>query len=312
VINTMNSLAIDAGGLEQLKTEAGRDPKGAARKAATQFEAMFLQMVLKSMRDATPQSELSSDSSQQTYTSMLDAQIAQKMAGKGVGLADALVKQLTRQMGTIKPETASGGLDGKTVIGKSDPSGPSIALTARTAGQPRATVDMDPNLVSKGTKKLSANQAAFVQKMWEPAAAAERSTGVPASFIIGQAALETGWGKREIRDGEGKPSFNLFGIKASTTWTGPTVSTLTTEYLDHGRVKIVDKFRAYGSYQAAFEDWAKLMSNSPRYGQVLKAGGSIHEFANGLQKAGYATDPAYASKLTRVIEQTLSLRGALT
>ena len=308
MINTMNSLAIDAGGLEQLKIEAGRDPKGAAKKAATQFEAMFLQMVLKSMRDATPQSELSSDASQQTYTSMLDAQLAQKMAGKGVGLADALVKQLTRQMGAIKPEPGASDSVGKPLPGKSG----ALSLPFGAAlGQPRSTVDLDPNLLGLAAKKLSPEQTAFIQKMWEPAAAAERSTGVPAGFIVGQAALETGWGKREIRDAEGQSSFNLFGIKAGTAWTGPTVSATTTEYGEQGKVKIVDKFRAYGSYQAAFEDWAKLMSHSPRYGQVLKSGGSISEFASSLQKAGYATDPAYASKLTRVIEQALSARRLL-
>lgn len=329
-MTSVNGLAIESRSLEQLKQEASRDPKAAVKKAATQFEAMFMQMVLKSMRDATPQSGLFSDSSQQTYTSMLDSQLAQKIAGKGVGLADALTRQLSRQMGFDKP--AQMPAPGKSVSGlvgpapqisldrlrsqlqqalgaaSTDDSPMSSARAVQTAGRPDSTVRMPAAL----SGSLSGQQREFVQKMWDPAVAAERSTGVPALFIIGQAALETGWGKREIKDAQGNNSFNVFGIKAGSQWGGATVSTLTTEYTDQGKVRTVDRFRSYGSYKEAFEDWAKLMSSSPRYGQVLKTGGSVGEFASGLQRAGYATDPAYAGKLTRTIEQTLRIRRLVT
>ena len=256
-MNATNGLAIESRSLEQLKQEAARDPKSAVRKAATQFEAMFLQMVLKSMRDATMQSGLTQDSSQQTFTTMLDSQLAQKMAGRGMGLADALTRQMSRQM-KFDPEN-SGPLELKPLnrpsaaplsgmpqislerlraqLGSSAPPGAPPG-TAASVGAP--TPGPMPS-----TANLSASQRSFVQGLWEPALAAERSTGVPASFIIGQAALETGWGKHQIRDAQGNPSFNLFGIKAGSSWNGPSVSATTTEYKDGNRMKVVEKFRAY-------------------------------------------------------------------
>ena len=148
--------------------------------------------------------------------------------------------------------------------------------------------------------------------MWGAAAAAERSTGVPAGFIVGQAALESGWGRQEIRHADGRSAHNLFGIKAGPGWRGASVETATTEYVDGRPVKSVERFRAYGSYDEAFGDWAKLMASNPRYAGVLQAGGNLESFARGLQRAGYATDPAYAAKLTRTIGQALSLRAAST
>jgi flagellar protein FlgJ len=144
------------------------------------------------------------------------------------------------------------------------------------------------------------------------AVAAERSTGVPAGFIVGQAALETGWGRQEIRHADGRSAHNLFGIKAGAGWRGGTVDATTTEYVDGRAVKTVERFRAYASHEEAFADWAKLMASNPRYAGVLQAGGSIEAFSRNLQKAGYATDPDYASKLTRTITQALTLRRAST
>ena len=129
---------------------------------------------------------------------------------------------------------------------------------------------------------------------------------MPAQFILGQAALESGWGKREIAGKGGDPSHNLFGIKAGKGWTGKTVDVMTTEYVNGKAQKLVQKFRAYDSYADAFGDWAKLIGNNPRYAKVLEAGReSAAQFAQGLQQAGYATDPLYAAKLTKVINHQL-------
>jgi flagellar protein FlgJ len=160
--------------------------------------------------------------------------------------------------------------------------------------------------------RRGAAQSAFVDRMWHAAAAAERSTGVPAGFIVGQAALETGWGRAEIRHADGRSAHNLFGIKAGPGWRGETVEATTTEFVDGRAVKTVERFRAYGSYEASFADWARLMASNPRYAGVLQAGGSIESFSRNLQKAGYATDPDYASKLTRTITQALTLRREST
>jgi flagellar protein FlgJ len=147
-----------------------------------------------------------------------------------------------------------------------------------------------------------------VQQHTQAAQAAEAATGIPAAFMIGQAAHESGWGRREIRHADGTPSHNLFGIKAGPDWKGAVAETLTTEFVDGRAVKTVAKFRAYASHAESFADYARLMKNSPRYQQVLAQAQDAGSFASGLQRAGYATDPAYAEKLTRIINTTLRLQ----
>jgi flagellar protein FlgJ len=124
--------------------------------------------------------------------------------------------------------------------------------------------------------------------------------------MLGQAALESGWGKREIKQADGSASHNLFGVKAGKSWTGKTVNVATTEYVNGVPQKRVEKFRAYDSYAAAFEDYAKLLSNNPRYKNVVANASDAHNFARGLQRAGYATDPNYAQKLSSIIQRRLS------
>lgn len=125
--------------------------------------------------------------------------------------------------------------------------------------------------------------------------------------MLGQAALESGWGKRELRAADGTPSHNLFGIKAGSNWAGQVVEAVTTEYVNGVAHKTVEKFRAYHSYADAFRDYANLLRTNPRYAEVLaQAAGGLDAdgFALGLQRAGYATDPSYADKLIRIIKNT--------
>ena len=128
--------------------------------------------------------------------------------------------------------------------------------------------------------------------------------------MIGQAGHETGWGKSEIRHADGSPSFNLFGIKATSAWKGKVAEVTTTEYVNGEARKVKAKFRAYDSYEDAFRDYARLIGNSPRFEKVMALLDSVQGFASGLQKAGYATDPQYAAKLSRAINTTLSLQRA--
>ena len=130
--------------------------------------------------------------------------------------------------------------------------------------------------------------------------------------MVAQAAHESGWGKREILNADGSSSHNLFGIKAGPGWKGATAEITTTEYINGEPRKVVAKFRAYASYAESFNDYAKMMKDSPRYGQVVANASTPRGFSEGLQKAGYATDPAYADKLTRVINTTLRLQRAVT
>ena len=143
--------------------------------------------------------------------------------------------------------------------------------------------------------------------MWPHALAAQEKTGLPAAFVVGQAALESGWGRRDIRDADGNPSHNLFGIKATGGWKGDTVAVLTTEYVDGKPRKMVEEFRKYDSFADAFTDWSRLMTRSSRYAEVLKAGNAA-DFARGLENAGYATDPRYSEKLERTINQALKFK----
>ena len=130
--------------------------------------------------------------------------------------------------------------------------------------------------------------------------------------MLGQAGHETGWGRQEIKNTDGSTSFNLFGIKAGASWTGKVAQVTTTEYVNGEAKKTVAKFRAYGSYEESFRDYAKLINESPRYAQARQQTGSAQAYATGLQRAGYATDPQYAAKLSRAINTSLSLQRVQT
>jgi flagellar protein FlgJ len=322
-------LASDGRSLDALKRDAQRDPHGAVRKAAQQFEALFMQMVLKSMRDALPQSGMLDSTAQQMYTGMLDQQLATRVAASGTGLADMIAKQLTRHMqaaAASPPQTERAPsavppapADRRAEAARPDPNG--AARYAALAPSDPSAADREADLrrndppkalretLGGATSGADSVQRRFVLQHWDHALAAERQTGIAAKFIVGQAALESGWGRHEIRDAAGRPSHNLFGIKAGPNWRGRTVEVLTSEYENGIEKKVVERFRAYDSYGEAFRDWAQLMTSNPRYAQVLRAGRDAHGFADGLRRAGYATDPQYGAKLARVIETADALKG---
>lgn len=349
--NVSGSLASDARSLDALKTGAARDPKASIRQAASQFEALFMQMVMKSMRDAVPKSGMLEGTGSDMFQSMLDTQFAQGLTGKPGGLGELIAKQLMRNMppdavapggAAATPKVSSAGLERNLAAfdaraanprtGDAEdifPSGSQVAAAAAAAARARAmrapSMQRDalssmpmlgPDNPAAAAKpapgKSGAAPAAFVDRMWGAASNAQRATGVPAGFIVGQAALESGWGRQELKYADGRTSFNLFGIKAGSGWKGATVDATTTEFVDGRMIKTVERFRAYGSYEEAFTDWSRLMASNPRYAGVLSAGGSVESFAKNMQRAGYATDPNYASKLTSTITQALALRRVTT
>lgn len=276
-LNPTQSLVADTRTLQALKSSAGQDPKAAVKEAAKQFEALFMQQLMKSMRDASMSSGMLDNEGSKLGTEMLDTQFATKMTGLPGGLADIIAKQLERQMSGAQPAI------------------PSTASTASATGR-------------KGTP----GQAEFVSRHDAAARAAEAESGIPAAFMIAQAAHETGWGRREIRNADGTASNNLFGIKAGPSWKGAVAEVTTTEYVNGEARKVTAKFRAYASAAESFADYAKLMKTSPRYTGVVNSAGSAQGFAQGLQNAGYATDPAYADKLARTINTTLRLQRAMS
>jgi len=152
--------------------------------------------------------------------------------------------------------------------------------------------------------------AAFIEQHEQAAAAAQQASGIPATFMLAQAGHESGWGRRELRHADGSPTHNLFGIKAGTGWKGAVAEVTTTEYVNGEPRRLVQRFRAYANAAESFADYAALMKNQPRYQAVREAGGDARAFANGLQRAGYATDPLYADKLSGAIATAQRLRGS--
>jgi flagellar protein FlgJ len=180
------------------------------------------------------------------------------------------------------------------------------AVSPSPAAAPAAAPDKSGGITSGSVTDAARD---FVSRLWPHALEASRTTGVAPQFILGQAALESGWGRGEIRMADGATSHNLFGVKAGRGWQGPTADVMTTEYVNGAPVKSVERFRAYGSYAEAFKDYANLLAANPRYAQVLNERTDAAAFARGLQQAGYATDPNYADKLTRVITGTVMRVG---
>jgi flagellar protein FlgJ len=292
-----SKFALDVQGVNQLKLDARQSSPEALKQAAQQFEAVFMNMLMKSMREATSQDGMFDSEQTRMYTSMLDQQLTQRMASRGVGLADVMVRQLSVALNVPGEGVASAaeeahGLPLNAPQGDSDP----LRAEARVESyaQPAAAVQ---------SGNQPAHVEAFVQKLLPHAQAASASTGIPARFMLGQAALETGWGKAEIRGADGRNSHNLFGIKAGAGWKGQTVDVVTTEYVNGTPQKQVERFRAYASYADSFRDYASLLQNNARYQNVIAQGRDAAGFAQGLQQAGYATDPNYAQKLMSVIRQ---------
>jgi len=287
-----SALAADANALGKLKMQAGSQTAESIQETAKQFESLFMRELLKSMREAnnTMKSGMLDNAGSDLGTDLLDQQFAVSMSGHPGGLSDLIAQQLTRQMGQM-------GDMSKARAVPADATDASEAATKKVSAAGTKT--------SRGPTE---SQVSFVRQHGKTASDIERATGIPAGYLLGQAGHETGWGKREIKAAGGENSFNLFGIKAGASWKGKVAEVTTTEYVNGVAKKQVAKFRAYDSYQDAFKDYARLMSDSPRYAKVMQQSSTPQAFASGLQKAGYATDPEYAAKLSRAINTTLQLR----
>jgi flagellar protein FlgJ len=276
----------DFQGLAALKSDAKAQAPAALKEAAKQFESLFTQMLLKSMREANQSfgDSMFGGEQGQFYQEMFDDQIAMQLSkGKGLGLADMLIRQLSMAgvPGAADASTQPGG--------KSD----GVSETA-TASAP-----------------IASSKADFVRSMWPHAEQAAREIGVDPHALLAQAALETGWGRSVPCNGSGDCSYNLFGIKAGSQWSGATVSVPTLEFESGIPVRKVERFRSYESAADSFRDYAALMRGSGRYEDVLGSGSDVASFAAALQRGGYATDPAYAQKVVAVAEQVRAVVGEL-
>ena len=272
------SAAWDAQSLNELKAKAGEDPAANIRPVARQVEGMFVQMMLKSMRDALPKDGLFSSEHTRLYTSMYDQQIAQ---------------QMTPEQPLPEEPTAAAPMK--------------FPLETVVRYQNQALSQLVQKAVPRNyDDSLPGDSKAFLAQLSLPAQLASQQSGVPHHLILAQAALESGWGQRQIRRENGEPSYNLFGVKASGNWKGPVTEITTTEYENGEAKKVKAKFRVYSSYLEALSDYVGLLTRNPRYAAVTTAA-SAEQGAQALQDAGYATDPHYARKLTNMIQQMKSI-----
>jgi flagellar protein FlgJ len=309
-------LSLDVQGVDALRRTARTSPQEGAKQAAKQFEVMFMQMMLKSMREATPSDGLLGGQQEKTYTSMLDQQLAQNLSGRGLGLAEAMLTQLNRAMAPEGMQPLPGAA--AEPAGRISPAGALSVPAEKNSSAIQNGYSVPP--VRSRAADLSLYEAAgsgtasakggsptadiedFMSKISAAAQRASQESGVPAQLIMAQAALESGWGKRQIRAEDGSTSYNLFGIKAGKNWKGSVVNATTTEYVDGVAQKTKANFRAYGSYDEAFSDYARFMVSNPRYANVVASSDAVAA-AHGLQRAGYATDPQYGGKLVRIMKQ---------
>ena len=321
---TTQGLAADPGALNALKYSAAREGdggKGALKEAAKQFESLFMRELIKSMRDATQKSGLLEGQCSDLGTDLLDQQMAVQLSGLPGGLSASIERQLSRQMA---PKGADGAAatDNPSAVDATEGqafkplnrSALKALLKYAPAANPGAVVPAEagaaqPAAVARASAP-SQRQSAFVAQHNQAAATVARESGIPAGYMIGQAGHETGWGKSEIRMKDGSSAHNLFGIKATSSWKGKVAEVTTTEYVNGVPRKTTARFRAYDSYADSFRDYARLITRSPRYDKAMDQIGSVQGFAASLQRAGYATDPQYASKLSRAINTTLNLQRA--
>ncbi len=302
----------DFQGLAQLRHDASVPSQETAREAARQFEALFVQMMLKSMRDANA---VLGESQDTTYQEMFDQQIAMEMTrGRGLGVAEMMSRQLgiapeqpvanaTASMATSIPALLSripalrsgaasawGELQAPGFSDLPAPDAPQPDLSAIATAASGERTDFRP-----------ASREEFVREIWPLAVSAGRKLGVEPRAIVAQAALETGWGSRLIRDDAGVSGNNLFGIKADSRWDGERVSVATLEYEGGLPKPQRASFRAYPDLAAGFEDYVRFLSENPRYGEALRNGADAGAYADQLQSSGYATDPRYAEKIRSII-----------
>jgi flagellar protein FlgJ len=296
----------DFQGLAKLRAEARSDSPKALREVARQFEALFLQQMLKSMREASTGEGLMDNDQSKMYQGMYDQQLGIELSkGRGLGLAETLMRQLGQQM----PGRQA---DAPATVARTD-TGPVHAMASRNApdfdriparvtpAQGHAPAAFDATRVRHVQDWRPESPQAFVQALRPHAERAAARLGTTPEVLIAQSALETGWGRAMPRHEDGSPSYNLFGIKADGRWDGGRVAVPTMEFRDGVMQRERAAFRSYDSLAQSFDDYVNFLQQNPRYRQALQAAGNGADYVRELQDAGYATDPAYADKINAIL-----------
>ncbi|WP_370298994.1 flagellar assembly peptidoglycan hydrolase FlgJ [Pontibacterium sp.] len=329
-----NALYTELNELNKISRLAKDDNEAALKQVAQQFEQVFMSMLMKSMREANQsfgEDNFLNSSQTQFYQGMLDEQMTMELAQNGgMGLADVLVKQLSRQLDIpVKADEASkdrkdfdlskaermlnrafdstGNLAATTML--------KDAVTPVSEQKPEVpaplkadvSVAVKASLTSAETVEASYPQrfespAQFVETLMPLAESVASEIGVDPKVLLAQAALETGWGKHLVQRGEGGSSHNLFNIKADSRWGGDSATTMTLEFRNGVAQRERAAFRAYDSFEQSFRDYISFLKDSPRYQIALQSAGDPYAYLNQLQQAGYATDPQYAQKISSILD----------
>ncbi|MFP4647722.1 MAG: flagellar assembly peptidoglycan hydrolase FlgJ [Halorhodospira sp.] len=300
--SSMLGNALEPQGLQQLRTMTQNPSEEDLAEVARQFEAVFVEMMLGQMRQATPGDELFGGNGEETYRELFDRQMAVQMSreGEGMGLASMIEEQLREHAGFETDRLEGVPQEIADYRHSAVPVQPADEASEAGAGEEgKQRID---GLGDKGASWSSPQ--AFVEAITPAAEKTAERLGVPAEALVAQAALETGWGQHVVRGSDGESTHNLFNIKAhSAEWQGGRVRVPTLEYRDGIPQREMAEFRAYGSVEESFADYADFLERNPRYREALQAGGDAERYARALQEAGYATDPRYAQKLQRIMQQ---------
>lgn len=289
-------------GFAGLRRLARDESPEAIDATARQFEGLFIQMMLKSMRDAVPTDSTNDSDQMRFYRDMFDQQMALELArGDGIGLREPLVRALSGEPASTGGSAGELRMPQERISARAPTAEPSRPVTstpssASVRGNAVATSPPDPMAIPDSPE-------AYIEAMWVHAEAAAAELGVPPQVLLAQSALETGWGRHVMRHADGSSSHNLFGIKADSRWDGPRVHVQTLEYVNGVPERQRAAFRAYSSPAESFADYVDFLQRNPRYRHALQQAPDPGAFLRGLQEAGYATDPSYADKILDILNR---------
>ncbi len=298
----------DFNGLAKLKTDARNNSPEAIKEVAKQFESIFLNMVLKSMRQAKLSDGILDSDQSEFYRDMYDQQLAIHLAGEpGIGLAELIARQLSPDEDGVRQK-----MNAEDYLKRSVATAAGIRPAKPSDLQiQEATDEQAPQKVEKSNVSYAiTSKQQFIEQLRPYAEQAAAELGVDSGILLAQAALETGWGKSVIKHSDGSSSFNLFNIKADKSWHGKQARKTTLEFEEGIGRKQMAAFRAYDSYQDSFEDYVNFIKTNPRYGNALRMTAKPERYMYELQQAGYATDPSYASKVIRIYQGDMQNNSA--
>ena len=319
--SNMADVYTDFQGLMRLKVEAGKKTPEAIRETARQFEAIFVQSMLKAMRDASPGEGMGESNQTEFYRDMHDQQMALHMVkGRGLGIADMLVTSLGGDVDAneSQPEPVSDVSSLLQSVRSAFGAGQVQPLISRSNTGSIVPLDdtgsvqalfKSPDMASSKLVGIKADNADwnpqtpedFIRELLPHARKGAEELGVHPGVLIAQAALETGWGQKVIHHADGRSSFNLFGIKADTSWSGDKVNVATLEYENGIAEKRRAAFRSYDSLESAVSGYVEFLRSNPRYQNALEQAADPKAYLTELKAAGYATDPAYIDKITAIM-----------